>query len=152
MVNEKVQTLLLQTVYPEIVSFLKRNMETEHVIQILKDIGYTCASTIAKEWRPQGKTVQDMVKDIYKFIFDNTKIKIITTESGNIRILDPECRLCWEGLEETEINYCSTISSFIEKIINDTRASYVFLPKIKANTIRSKATGAEICEHIIEFI
>ncbi|MHA1299353.1 MAG: hypothetical protein ACTSO9_07965 [Candidatus Helarchaeota archaeon] len=152
MVKEKVQTLLLQCVYPEIVSFLKKNMETEDLIQILRDVGTTCAKTIAEYWRPGGKTVQDMIKNIFSFIFDNKSVKIIKTESGKLRLIDQECRLCWENLEEQDINYCFTISSFIEELINSTRESYVFLPKIKVNTIKSKATGAEHCEHIVEFI
>ncbi len=126
-------------------------MTTGEVIEVLRNIGVICGETIAKVWQPSGKTVQDMVKDIYRFIFDNKSIEIKKSEKGTLRIIDPECRLCWEGLEEEEINYCRTISSFIETIINKTRAGFVFLPKIRVTTLQSRATGAENCVHLIEF-
>lgn len=153
LINDKVQTILLQAVYPEIVSFLKRNLEKkEDVIQILRNVGYFCAKTIAKYWQPQGKSVQDMIKEIFNFILDNKSIEFKKDDKGNLRIIDHECRLCWEGLEEEEINYCITISSFLEEFINSTRAAYIFLPKVRVSTIQSKAAGAEYCEHMVEFL
>lgn len=152
LIYEKVQTLLLQCVYPEVVSFLKKNMDKEYLIQVLQDVGYVCADTIAKYWQPKGKTVQEMVRDIFKFIFDNKSIELKKSEKGNIKIIDKECRLCWEGLEEEDINYCISVSSFIQRLINSTRESFIFLPKIKVTTIQSKAAGADHCEHLIEFL
>ncbi|MHA1378219.1 MAG: hypothetical protein ACTSRG_07540 [Candidatus Helarchaeota archaeon] len=126
-------------------------MSNEDVIQILKDIGYVCADTIVKYWQPSGKTVQDMIRDIFKFILDNKSVELKKSEKGNIKIIDKACRLCWEGLEEEDINYCISISSFIQRLINSSRAAFVFLPKIKVTTLQSKAAGADHCEHLVEF-
>ncbi|NVM03595.1 MAG: hypothetical protein HWN67_14795 [Candidatus Helarchaeota archaeon] len=152
LVDEKAQTILLQTVYPEVVSFLKRSIGNEGCKQVLREIGASVAKTVSEYWLPKAKNIQDMVKEIFKKILDNKGIKIIKEKGRNFIVKDFECRLCWEGVEEEDINYCISTSAFIEEIINFIRKSFVFLPRVKVSTIQSRAAGADHCEHLIEFL
>ncbi len=150
--DEKAQTILLQATYPEIVSVLKRSMGKEACVEILRDLGAIAAKTVSEYWLPKGKNIQDMVKEIFKKILDNKDIKIVKEKGQNFLVQDFECRLCWEGVEEEDINYCVSTSAFIEEILNVIRKSYVYLPSVKVSTIKSKAAGADHCEHLIEFL
>ena len=57
-----------------------------------------------------------------------------------------------EGLEVSEINYCEIISSALEGFINITRETYAYFPQASIITVRSKASGAKNCEHMIKIL
>jgi len=152
LLNEKVQTMLLQTVYPEIVTYLKDKLSKEGTIQVLRNMGKNVAKTISKEWIPNGKNLKEMVKEVFEFLFDNKAVKFKNDEEGNLLIIDPECRLCTEGLEVSDINYCEIISSALEGFVNIARETCLTLPKVNINTVRSKASGAKNCEHVIKIL
>ena len=152
LLNEKVQTMLLQTVYPEIVTYLRNELSKEGTIQVLRNMGKNVAKTISKEWTPNGKNLKEMVKEVFEFLFDNKAIKFKNNEEGNLLIIDPECRLCTEGLEVSEINYCEIISSTLESFVNIVRETYVSFPKVSITTVKSKASGAKNCVHVIKIL
>lgn len=149
--KKKAQTILLQAVYPAIVTFLKTNYTNEDIIGILKRIGSHSAFTMIKEWKPKGKSIEKVVKEIFKVVFNNKKVKIKKDKQGNYKIIDRACRLCWEAIEEKEIHYCVIASSFIEQFVNFKSEIY-FLPKIKVETVKSKAAGDKHCEHYMEIV
>ena len=144
--------MLLQTVYPEIVAYLKTKLSTEGTIQVLRNMGKNIARSISKEWTPNGKNLKEMVKEVFEFLFDNKAIKFKNDEEGNLLIIDPECRLCTDGLEVSEINYCEIVSSTIESFVNIARETYVSFPKVSISTVKSKASGAKNCEHLIRIL
>ena len=150
--DQKVQTILLQTVYPEIVAYLKNKLNKEGTIQILRNMGKNVAKTISKEWIPKGKNLKEMAREVFEFIFDNKSIKFKKDEEGNLLVIDPECRLCTEGLEVSEINYCEIISSALEGFVNIVRETYVYFPKASITTVSSKASGAKNCIHVIKIL
>ncbi len=154
LVKEKVQTILLQTVYPEIITYLKTEVGKEGTIQILRKMGNNIARTISKEWSPKGRNLKEMTTEVFDFIFDNKSIKFKKEEgsAGNLLVIDPECRLCTEGLEVSDINYCEIISSCLEGFVNFVRESYVYFPKARVTTVKSKASGSKNCEHLIEIL
>ncbi len=144
--------MLLQTVYPEIVNYLKNELDNEGVIQFLRNIGNNVARTISKEWIPEGKNLKEITREVFEFLFDNRSIKLKNDEEGNLLIIDPECRLCMEGLEVSEINYCEIISSALEGFVNIRRETYTYFPQVSIKTLRSKASGAKNCEHVIKIL
>ena len=103
----------LQTVYPEIVSYLKKAVGNEECKQFLRELGASAAQTVSEHWLPKGKKIQDMVKEIFKKVLDNKDIKIVK-EKGSIRYYSKPgwkrlIRVDYHGSKEVPSGTCHSI-------------------------------------------
>ena len=150
MLKEKYSRSILPIIYGYLVPKIKEKYGIEGAIEKLRDFGMRVMEDLLKYWKPKKGSVSQVMKETYPFLF-YSKIKKIEEVKGSPRkwiLHDEHCPLCWEGIEETEIHYCVAFAGAIECLYNSLHnLGYKKIPKVRVNTISSKARGSEICNN-----
>jgi len=153
LVKVKFSRSILPIIYAHLMPKIKEKWGLEKGIEKLRDFGKRVMEDLLLYWTPKGNTISKVLKDTYKSHFYSKlyKVKELKKDKPKIWfIYDKNCPLCWEGVEETEIHYCVTFAAAVETLLNTLHErGYKKIPKVKVDTVTSKARGDELCTHQI---
>ncbi|MHA1378258.1 MAG: hypothetical protein ACTSRG_07735 [Candidatus Helarchaeota archaeon] len=156
MLKEKYSRSILPIIYGYLVPKIKEKYGIEKAIEVLKNFGKRVLVDVLEYWKPKNSSLPKILQEVYKFIFyiKLKKIKPIKETPRKWIIYDDKCPLCWEGVEETDIHYCIAIAGAVEGLLNKlNELGYKKIPRVKVNTLTSKARGDKICTHeIVEVV
>lgn len=140
----KTQEIFVPVVYTGTVAKVIQKLG-DKAPDVLKELGRRMAETILKIWAPKKNSTEAIVQEIYKQIL--LKKPIIEKQAGGTRLIvkDEDCVLCWNVV--ANIHYCIPIGVILETVINKYSQD-----KVQVETLKSKAMGADHCEHVINVI
>ena len=128
---------------------LQKYQDEDKTREVLKEFGKRLGAQLLRFWVPKKKDIKGILKETYRF-FLKRKLKKFIEKDNEWVMVDSDCIMCWEGIEEFgNIHYCTPMSGVLEEFINTLRKKSKFshLPKIKCETIESKAHGDDMCRH-----
>jgi predicted hydrocarbon binding protein len=140
----KTQEIFIPVIYTGTVARVIQKLG-DKAPEILKELGIRMAETILKIWKPKKNSTEGIVQEIYKEIL--LKKPQIEKQAGGTRLIvkDEDCVLCWNV--QAKIHYCIPIGVILETVINKYSQD-----KVQVETTKSKAMGADQCEHVINVI
>ncbi len=152
--------LVVKYALPDVMAFLIRERGAEQAEKDLRDIGEMICDRMLMVWEPENTDPIQVLKEMKKKFFKKSKQikgKVLERFGGapsKIKIIDKDCPVCptrGEEFEISEIHYCTSISSFIESILNhlikSKRTPYT---QVSCKTIASVGSGDAQCEMIIK--
>jgi hypothetical protein len=159
--NSEGLLLVVKYALPDVMAFLLNTRGLEQAEQDLRDIGHTIAERMLVIWQPESGDPIKVLKEIKKKFFKKTKqikAKILEKFGGapsKILIRDKDCPVCpeqkGEELKVSEIHYCTSISGFVETILNwlieHKRTTYT---GVTCKTVASVGSGHDACDMIID--
>lgn len=158
--ESQVSTMVARRSFPEVVGFLVSKRGAEQAEQDLRDIARIIVERMLLVWIPKKHKPFEIVKEMMKLFFGNTKVKGKVLEKfqgrpSKIAIRDHDCPICpeqkGEELEVTEIHYCTPVAGFVEAVIQYLMdQDLVPYTKVKCSTVKSVGSGDKHCEHIID--
>lgn len=160
--GKKVQVLVAQMTYPDLVHFLLQHRTPEQAEEDLRDIATRICKKLLEVWKPKSRTVLGLVKELLRLIWGGDMTFKVIQHDGRkrpllVQLIDKNCRLCKSGeevLEVSGIHYCAAVSGFIEYLLNYTAQKGTMKLKYKSvdvRTISSKGSGGTQCIHYCAF-
>lgn len=151
-INMKIGGVLIQMMYPRVLSYFLNNYGSETAKEKLKEIGRAIAEKLLEYWSPKFRNTEDLIKKMFKKISGN---KVTVKRIGPVlTILDKKCILC-TGTEEVkqDIAYCIPISGLFERTLMKFKEKLDDqFTKVRAETIQSRGVGISTCIHQIHLI
>ena len=152
--------LVVKYALPDVMAFLIHERGAEQAEKDLRDIGNTICERMLMVWEPENTDPIKLLKEIKKKFFKKSKQikgKVLDRFGGapaKIKIIDKDCPVCptrGEEFEISEIHYCTSISGFIESILNSLiKANRTPYTQASCKTTASVGSGDKHCEMIIE--
>jgi predicted hydrocarbon binding protein len=149
-----VGNLLIKMYYPNVVTYLAKNLGPEEATARLFQIGQEIGRKLLEIRAPKSTDVKKLVKQWYKIMWNSTKglsIKEIN-RNGKIlyKVVDKKCGVCdpetvIEGLKVP----CSSIAGYLDACM-EYLSKKVTISSYKVQTVKSVSTGDPYCEHHIE--
>jgi predicted hydrocarbon binding protein len=153
LVDMKVHNTLFTTFYVQIVSLMKEKYGVEGTKEALRRLGEGVALTMFDYREPvKSKSLKKIINDIADFgFYYSVKFEDIKG-SDNFLIVDKNCPVCWEGIVEKDVPYCCIVDGFLEQYLNLAHDHGWDIPKVRIRVSKSKATGDDYCEHLVEIL
>lgn len=153
--------MVVKYALPDVMGFLMTNRSVIQAEQDLRDIGKTIADRMLMVWKPQSSDPIKVLKEIKTKFFKGSKqikgkiLEKFGSAPAKILIREYDCPVCPEKTAEefkvTEIHYCTSISGFLEGILNylikNKRTTYT---AASCKTVASVGSGAKTCDMLIE--
>ncbi|MHA1893352.1 MAG: hypothetical protein ACTSX4_02500 [Candidatus Helarchaeota archaeon] len=159
-IHKKYSAAIIPIIYGQMVPKILRKYggDEQKTREILKEFGKKLGRQITQYWTPKKKKdIPTILKQTYRFFLKRKlkNLEVIEKEKKWIMV-DDTCIMCWEGIDSSQnkVHYCTPMSGVIEAFVNEIRKKKEFshIPKIKCETIESKARGDEFCKHEISVV
>lgn len=121
-----------------------KNYNNEEILTTLKQIGSNIAENYFKFWKPQGKELNIILKEIYEFIFYK-KVKV-NQQNKTIIVTQKNCPFCKYKRPDIGIAGCNIILGVIEKFCEDNH-----FHNLDGKVLSSKTFGNKKCVHEYTF-
>ncbi|NVM04444.1 MAG: hypothetical protein HWN67_19125 [Candidatus Helarchaeota archaeon] len=118
----------------------EKNYNNELILSTLKKMGSNIAENYFKFWKPKGKELNIILKEIYEFIFYK-KVKV-NLQNQTIQVTQKNCPFCKYERPDIGIAGCNIILGVIEKYFKDNN-----LDNLSGKVVSSKTFGNKKCVH-----
>ncbi|MHA1277570.1 MAG: hypothetical protein ACTSRC_03180 [Candidatus Helarchaeota archaeon] len=153
LVDMKVHNTLFTAFYVQIVSLMKEKYGVEGAKDALRQLGEGVALTMFEYRKPvKSKSLKKIINDIADFgFYYSVQFENLKDQEGFL-IIDNNCPVCWAGIVEKDVPYCCIVDGFLEQYLILAHEKGYQIPKVRIRATKSKATGDEYCEHMVEIL